>query len=250
MELTCPHCRIRQNYRPVELAGRWALCPSCGDPFRWLLVPELTEETESEPTPETGADLQPRDSGATEITRLGVAFRRALTAIALITAPLSAQTVSAPNPLVITAENLMADDAQHAAIAAHGGSATALLPGDVVRYRLSFTNITSNRLSGVVFKNPIPAGLRYVSGSAGADRVDVTVAYSIDGGKTFAAQPMIEVEENGKRVKRPAAPEMYTHVRWTVPGAVLPGAQVRAEFRATLIAAPTTGTITRSDSGR
>jgi hypothetical protein len=45
---------------------------------------------------------------------------------------------------------------------------------------------------------------------------------------------MIEVEVHGKRVPRPAPPETYTHIRWTVRGSVLPDATVRAEFRAHL----------------
>ncbi len=45
---------------------------------------------------------------------------------------------------------------------------------------------------------------------------------------------MIEDVVDGERVTRPAPPEMYTHIRWMVPGWVQPGAQVTAEFRAQL----------------
>ncbi len=74
-------------------------------------------------------------------------------------------------------------------------------------------------------------------GSATADRDDVSISYSIDGGQTYTAQPMIEVEVNGERVTRPAPPELYTHIRWLVSGWVQPGARVTAEFRAQLPAA-------------
>ena len=149
-----------------------------------------------------------------------------------------AQSASAqqgqPKPLVITAQNLMADDDRHEQLAEGGGDRNALLPGDVVHYRLTFTNITDGPVRSIEFKDPLPAGLRYVSGSATADRADVAVAYSIDGGVTYSAQPMIEQVVDGQRIERPAPPEIFTHIRWIVSGWVQPGAQVVAEFRAQL----------------
>jgi uncharacterized repeat protein (TIGR01451 family) len=165
----------------------------------------------------------------------------ALLALALsvvIPAAVQAQAKASP-ALVVTAQNLMAADARHRALAARGGDSAAVMPGDVVRYQLHFTNVTGAAIRGVVFNNPLPAGLRYDAGSAAADRDDVAIEFSIDGGKRYAAQPMVEVEVDGQRVERPAAPELYTHVRWTVKGQVLPGAQVRAEFRARLAAGET-----------
>lgn len=135
-------------------------------------------------------------------------------------------------PLVITAQNLMAGDDRHAQLAAAGGDRDALLPGDVVLFQLTFTNITDGPVRNIEVKDPLPAGLRYVSGSATADRADVAVAYSIDGGVTYSAQPMIEQLVDGQRIERPAPPEMFTHVRWIVSDWVQPGAQVVAEFRA------------------
>jgi hypothetical protein len=49
---------------------------------------------------------------------------------------------------------------------------------------------------------------------------------------------MIEVEVDGKRVQRPAPADMYSHIRWSVQGSVLPGAAVHAEFRAQLASRP------------
>jgi hypothetical protein len=69
--------------------------------------------------------------------------------------------------------------------------------------------------------------------TAPADRDDVAIEYSVDG-KSYAAQPMIEVEVDGKRVQRPAPPETYTHIRWKVRGPVSAGGTLRAEFRAYL----------------
>ncbi|MGL6337982.1 MAG: hypothetical protein ACRC80_02445, partial [Waterburya sp.] len=44
------------------------------------------------------------------------------------------------------------------------------------------------------------------------------ITYSIDQGKTFVAEPKIQVtQENGKVIDRPAPPEAYTHIRWQFP---------------------------------
>ena len=162
----------------------------------------------------------------------------ALSLFAVLPGRAQAPVHEAPRALVITAQNLMAGDARHHAVAMRGGDSAVVMPGDVVQYRLLFRNVTHGAIRGVVFNNPLPAGLRYDGGTAAADRDDVEISYSIDGGRTYTARPAIEVEVDGKRVERPAPPEMYTHIRWTVKGPVLPGATVRAEFRARL-AAPT-----------
>jgi uncharacterized repeat protein (TIGR01451 family) len=134
----------------------------------------------------------------------------------------------AQRPLVVTAENMMAKGR---------ANSEAVVPGDVLRYRLHFTNRNSGDVRGVVFTNPVPTGLRYVDGSAGADREDVLVEYSADGGKTYSTRPMVSEVVGGKRVQKPASPQQYTHVRWTVRGSIASGASVTAEFRAELPAA-------------
>ena len=143
----------------------------------------------------------------------------------------AAAQAPAPKTLVITAHNVTAE-------AASTRKNTALArPGDVIRYALVFTNVTAGPVKNIQFVDPLPKGLVYVLGSAKADK-PVQLEYSIDGGKSYTAQPMIEVVENGQKVQKPATREQYTHVRWTVLGALAPGAKVLAEFRAQVSAAP------------
>lgn len=144
------------------------------------------------------------------------------------------QEAEAVKALEVTAENLMAGDARHQEYESRGGDAEALLAGDIVRYRLHFTNLTSDSVRQVVFQNAVPAGLEYVAESASADRADVVVEYSIDGGATYAATPMAEVVVDGLTVLRPAPPETYTHIRWTLSGWLQPQAELTAEYRAQL----------------
>ena len=148
--------------------------------------------------------------------------------------PLPAQEAPEPQALVIAAENLMAGDERHRSLQRRGLSAQILLNGDVVRYRLTFTNVTDVEARDVAFVDPIPDGLLYVGESASADRDDARIEYSVDGGSNYAARPLIVEIVDGERVERPAPLETYTHIRWTVAGRVAPGAQVTAQFDARL----------------
>ena len=166
--------------------------------------------------------------------RLRQVIGLAAAALAVLATTATAQRREPPKALTVSAQNLMASDAQHQALAKQGGDPHTVLRGDVVRYRLVFTNVTDVPVRNVEFKDPLPGGLRYVAASASADREDVAIEYSIDGGATYSARPMVEEVVDGKPVRKPAPVELYTHIRWRVEGWVAPGAQVTAEFRTTL----------------
>ena len=156
------------------------------------------------------------------------AVRLALVWILVGTAPLAAQKAE-PKPLVITASNLTADSAKAAGDERKNGS--MVRPGDVLGYSLAFTNTTRGTVNNVQFVDPLPRGLVYRTGSARADK-SVRIEYSIDGGKSYTARPMIAVTEAGRRVEKPAPAESYTHIRWTVSGPLASAAQVTAGFQA------------------
>jgi uncharacterized repeat protein (TIGR01451 family) len=145
-------------------------------------------------------------------------------ALAGATATVQAQ-VRGPQSLVVTAQNVTARAA---------GRSADVLQGDTVRYELRFVNTQSAAVKNVVFDDPIPTGMRYVAGTAAADRPSVTVAYSIDGGRTYSGEPTVQRIVDGRRVSVPAPPELFTHIRWMVQGDLLPGARVSAEFRTQL----------------
>ncbi|HEY0035659.1 MAG TPA: hypothetical protein VGB66_03165 [Longimicrobium sp.] len=151
-----------------------------------------------------------------------------LVLLALVIVPAAAQQGGQPGPFQVTAQNRTA-----AELAARGTPRgdDQVRPGDVVRYRLAFTNPQRTPVKPVL-ANPIAPGMAFVAGSARTARTDARAEFSIDGGKTYSAQPMETVVVNGRRVQRAAAPEKYTHVRWTVGGFVAPGATVVAEFDA------------------
>jgi hypothetical protein len=72
----------------------------------------------------------------------------------------------------------------------------------------------------LIVTQPIPKGTVYAIGSATRN---TAVTYSIDSGKTFAENPLVQVTLPDGRVQmQPAPPEVYTHVRWTVGKAIAP----------------------------
>lgn len=148
------------------------------------------------------------------------------------TTPAFAQSAArTKNPLAVTAENRTAQlDAAHGK---HRGDA-AVHAGDVLRYKLTFTNTQDRPVRQVSLQNPMASGLEFVAGSAKVSRADAQAEYSIDGGKSWSPRPMETVMVDGKSVERAVAPERYTGVRWVVSGWVTPGATVTAEFEARL----------------
>lgn len=159
--------------------------------------------------------------------RKGILIGFGLLALAL---PASAQ-MAEPQALTIAAENISAQSPERA-----DQSDGVTRPGDLIEYRLTFTNHQDGPVSQVVMNDPIPAGLVFVPGSVTGSREDLVIEYSIDAGQSWSADPRVEVEVDGETVLRPAPAEAFTHVRWTVTGAVNPGAQVTARFRAVVAA--------------
>jgi uncharacterized repeat protein (TIGR01451 family) len=110
-------------------------------------------------------------------------------------------------------------------------SAGQALHNDTLRYELVFRNPTAVALRNVVFENPLPSNLLLVGGSV-TTSAPARVEYSIDGGKTFSEQPRVREVVNGTEVERAAAPERYTHIRWTVTSDIAPNATVTARYDA------------------
>ena len=105
----------------------------------------------------------------------------------------------------------------------------AVQPGDVIRYILSSENAGDKPAQSLVATQPIPDKTAYVADSARANGAELT--YSIDGGQTFSAQPMIAVTlPDGTVEQQPAPAEMYSHIRWDYSESLEPMASVRAVY--------------------
>lgn len=93
----------------------------------------------------------------------------------------------------------------------------AASPGDVVQYTLTYSNKGDEVANDAVIDDPIPKGTTYLADSATAEGAEI--AFSSDGGKTYAAPVKLTYEvrlPSGEVEKRSATPADYTHVRFII----------------------------------
>lgn len=103
-----------------------------------------------------------------------------------------------------------------------------VLPGDVVIYTITYSNISDKAVDEVVITNPVPDATRYLADSARGE--NTTITFSVDG-KTFtAADELTVTDKDGKT--RPAVADDYAAVRWVFNGELPAGQRGIASFRA------------------
>ncbi|UBF29976.1 hypothetical protein K9N68_37880 (plasmid) [Kovacikia minuta CCNUW1] len=114
-----------------------------------------------------------------------------------------------------------------------GGDKLVAQTGDVLRYRLMGKNEGDRSIKNLTLTQPVPQGTVLILKSAKADASQATrITYSIDGGRSFVEAPTVQVKlANGKVETRPAPAEVYTHVRWNLPGTLAAKAPVNAEYQ-------------------
>ncbi|MBX2882660.1 MAG: hypothetical protein KTR32_22105 [Granulosicoccus sp.] len=94
-------------------------------------------------------------------------------------------------------------------------------PGQIMEYRLRFSNQGKSAVSGLKIIDPIPVQTTFIPES---DTTEVSSVFevSIDGGKTFERVPVtrIETQSDGSQKKIVIPPEQYTHLRWNAEDAL------------------------------
>ncbi len=110
--------------------------------------------------------------------------------------------------------------------------ADRVYPRDTVEYTLRYRNSGTAPASGVSLVGPIPQGTAFLDESATEVR-GATPLFSIDGGKTYREAPVtyVVVNEHGEREIRNATPEMITHVKWMINGALDIGQELTVSYR-------------------
>jgi uncharacterized repeat protein (TIGR01451 family) len=104
--------------------------------------------------------------------------------------------------------------------------------GDVVRFTVTGANQGDRPAKNLTVVQPIATGFSYVANSATAKGAKSEVAFSIDNGKTFSAQPTVAVKlANGQVESKPAPVSAYSQVRWTFTEAVAPKAQTVTSYQ-------------------
>ncbi|MGD8567018.1 MAG: hypothetical protein PVJ39_02850 [Gammaproteobacteria bacterium] len=104
-------------------------------------------------------------------------------------------------------------------------------PGEKLIFTLQYKNQGDEKATNVKVDNPIPKDTVFIVGS-GIGK-NSKMLFSIDGGKTYKQPSLLTYEEtlpNGKKVKKQASPEQYTHVRWVIDE-ILPGKEGKVGFQ-------------------
>jgi uncharacterized repeat protein (TIGR01451 family) len=131
-----------------------------------------------------------------------------------------------PSAALASAHVVLADSV--ATIEAHNGALVAAplagpaKPGQRLRYTIVAKNTGDQAAAKLAPSTKIPAGERFVDGSAG-----VSAEFSLDGGKTWSPAPMVPVTNpDGTKTQRKALPAEYNAIRWLAPAPLAPGARM------------------------
>jgi uncharacterized repeat protein (TIGR01451 family) len=109
--------------------------------------------------------------------------------------------------------------------------AESVKPGEILEWRIVSSNEGSAPARDYKAVGHIPAGTSFVAGSAAAESGS-NVTYSIDGGQTYSAQPVVEEKQADGSLKQVAAPvSMYTEVRYEWSDALAAGGKLSASYR-------------------
>ncbi len=107
----------------------------------------------------------------------------------------------------------------------------AVQPGELLQWNITSLNEGTASARDYKTVGHIPAGTQYVAGSAVAENGS-SVTYSIDGGKNYSTQPIVEEKQADGSVKQVAAPvSMYTEVRYEWSDALAAGGKLSASYK-------------------
>ncbi len=107
----------------------------------------------------------------------------------------------------------------------------AVAPGGQILYTVRLTNTGDTEARRPQAIGPVPVGTVYVENTAPS--VDgVIVAYSIDGGKTFSAKPvMVVTAPDGTTHTVPAPLDRYTTIQWNWDSSLAAGTQQAVSYQ-------------------
>lgn len=107
----------------------------------------------------------------------------------------------------------------------------AVKPGEILDWTIESANDGSGDARNYQVVGQIPKGTSLIAGSAkGEDSPQVT--YSIDGGKTFSAQPLIDEKQPDGSVRQiPAPVSLYTQLRFEWAKSLASQSKLTAAYR-------------------
>jgi uncharacterized repeat protein (TIGR01451 family) len=108
---------------------------------------------------------------------------------------------------------------------------SAVHPGEILDWTITSANEGDAPARQYKTIGQIPQGTSFVAGSAVAE-YNASVSYSIDGGRNFASQPVIEEKQaDGSTKQVPAPASMYTQVRYEWSDPLAAGSTLSASYK-------------------
>jgi uncharacterized repeat protein (TIGR01451 family) len=108
---------------------------------------------------------------------------------------------------------------------------SSVMPGETLDWTITSENEGNAPAHQYKTVGQIPQGTTFIAGSATADGT-ASVTYSIDNGKNYSEQPVIEEKQPDGSSKRVAAPaSMYTQVRYEWADALADGGKLTASYK-------------------
>lgn len=109
--------------------------------------------------------------------------------------------------------------------------AEAVKAGEVLDWNISSANEGVGDAKNYRVVGQIPKGTEFVDGTAKGEETP-RITYSIDGGKTFSAQPLIDEKQPDGSIKKVAAPvSMYTQVKFEWANPLVSQTKINAAYR-------------------
>ena len=104
-------------------------------------------------------------------------------------------------------------------------------PGTELFFTFRYANTGDEEATNAVIDNPVPDNTAYIPDSAFGDGTEIL--FSIDRGRTYKKPSQLTYEvtlENGRKERRTANPEQYTHIRWIIES-IRPGTNGTVGFQ-------------------
>jgi len=154
----------------------------------------------------------------------GGALAMSATRLPKVTA-LATSSTAAPKIVVTLTGDVKRGDKRLAA-----DQVPVLQQGELMQWRALTVNKSDGAAKAYEAEAQIPNGTELVAASPRAQG-GAAILYSIDNGRKFSPQPMIEKRDsNGAAQMVPAPLSMYTDLRFKWPGELAPGATLEATY--------------------
>ena len=131
---------------------------------------------------------------------------------------------------VSTIERMISTENADGTVTVEFIKADRVTPGENLYYQLAYNNASPENIEDASLVMNVPQEVIYSEHSADIEGKDVQVAFSTDGGQTYAPRGELKVTVGGQ--PRAAGSEDITNIRWTFNEPIAPGSEGLVGFTA------------------